>query len=103
MAIKLHFSSSNISNALDVFRKLRPRKYKYKEYITTIVDVLFLPNLSNIQLRIGHSQLNLFCYINSTVKYFEKLFFIKEFIDFVNIAMVSKSNTLKFFKRNNYH
>ena len=39
---KLHFSSSNISNALDVFRKLRPRKYKYNKYITTIVDVLFL-------------------------------------------------------------
>ena len=66
MAIKLSFSLSNISNALDVFRKLRPRNYKYKEYITTIVDVLFLSNLSNIQLRIGHSQLNLFCYINST-------------------------------------
>jgi hypothetical protein len=41
------FSSLNGSNALEVLRKLRPRKYKYKEYITTIkVDVLFLRNLT---------------------------------------------------------
>ena len=46
------FPSSNISNALEVFRKIRPRKYKYKEYVTTIVDVLFLSNLSIIHLRI---------------------------------------------------
>ena len=31
-------------NALDVFLKLKPRKYKYKEYITTIVYVLVLSN-----------------------------------------------------------
>ena len=35
------FSSRNITNVFDVFLKLKPRKYKYKEYITTIVEVLF--------------------------------------------------------------
>ena len=40
--------------------------YKYKEYLATIVDVLFLSNLSNIELKIGLSQLDLFCYINRT-------------------------------------
>lgn len=46
------FSSLNISNAY-VFRKLKPRKYKYKnkEYITMIEDVQFLTNPSNIQVR----------------------------------------------------
>ena len=39
---KLRFSSSNISNVLEVFRKLRLRKCKYKEYIITIMDGLFL-------------------------------------------------------------
>jgi hypothetical protein len=29
-------------------RKLNPRKYKYKEYITTMVDVLFLSNIITI-------------------------------------------------------
>jgi hypothetical protein len=33
-----------MTNALDVFLKLKPRKYKYKEYNTTIVNVLFLSN-----------------------------------------------------------
>jgi hypothetical protein len=42
------FSSLNITNVLEVFLKLKPRKYKYKEYITIIVDVLFLLNLNNI-------------------------------------------------------
>jgi hypothetical protein len=38
---------------LDVLRRLRPRKYKYKEYITTTaVDVLFLTNLTNMYVRI---------------------------------------------------
>ncbi|HSF52039.1 MAG TPA: hypothetical protein VLA74_14870 [Nitrososphaeraceae archaeon] len=46
-----------IVNALEVFRRLRPRKYKYKEYITIKVDVLFLTNLNNMQVRIGYSQL----------------------------------------------
>jgi len=34
--------SLKMTNALDVFLKLELRKYKYKEYIITIVDVLFL-------------------------------------------------------------
>jgi hypothetical protein len=34
-----------MTNALEVFLRLKPRKYKYKEYITIIVDVLFLSNL----------------------------------------------------------
>jgi len=34
--------------ALEVLHKLRPRKYKYKEYITKIVDVLFLSNVITI-------------------------------------------------------
>ncbi len=77
---KLRFSSSNISNTLEVFRKLRLRKCKYKEYIITIMQIQrvhnynngwsVFDNLSNIQLRIEHSQLNLFCYINSAIKYF---------------------------------
>ena len=40
----LLFSSLKIVSALNVFRRLRARKYKYKDYITTIVDVLFLSN-----------------------------------------------------------
>jgi len=52
--IWLGFSPSNISNGLEVFCKLRPtRKYKYKEYITTIVDVMFLTIFNNIQVRIN--------------------------------------------------
>jgi hypothetical protein len=49
----------NSSNALEIFRRLRPRKYKYKEYITIIVDVLFLTNLNNMYMyvRIQRSQL----------------------------------------------
>ncbi|MGZ5511602.1 MAG: hypothetical protein ACXWFC_14180, partial [Nitrososphaeraceae archaeon] len=38
------FLISKIVSALNVFRRLRARKYKYKEYITTIVNVLFLSN-----------------------------------------------------------
>jgi hypothetical protein len=38
----------NASSALDVFRKLRPRKYKYSEYIIIKVDVLFSTNLTHI-------------------------------------------------------
>jgi hypothetical protein len=43
---------------LDVLRRLRPRKYKYKEYITTTaVNVLFLTNLTNMYVRVvEHSQ-----------------------------------------------
>jgi hypothetical protein len=38
---------------LDVLRRLRPRKYKYKEYITTTaVNVLFLTNLTNMYVRV---------------------------------------------------
>ena len=32
--------STNGSKALDVFLKLKPRKYKYKAYITISADVL---------------------------------------------------------------
>ena len=71
---KLHFSSSNISNALDVFRKLRPRKYKYNRIHNYNSGCSVSDNLTNIQLRIEHSQLNLLCYINSTVKYFKNYF-----------------------------
>jgi len=31
---------SKITNTFDILRKLRARKYKYKEYITITVDVL---------------------------------------------------------------
>ena len=34
-------SSLKSINALDVFLKLNPRKYRYREYITIIEDVLF--------------------------------------------------------------
>jgi hypothetical protein len=40
--MSLLFSSLKIVSALNAFRRLRARKYKYKDYITTIVDVLFL-------------------------------------------------------------
>ena len=40
-----------ITNALEVFLKLNPRKYKYKEYISITVDVLFLSNLICILIR----------------------------------------------------
>ena len=42
---------SKITNALEVFLKLNPRKYKYKEYISITVDVLFLSNLICILIR----------------------------------------------------
>jgi len=42
---QLLFPSLKIPNALDVFLRLKPRKYKYKEYITITGDVLFLSNL----------------------------------------------------------
>ena len=35
------FSNPNINNTFYVLRKLNPRKYKYNEYITTIVDAFF--------------------------------------------------------------
>jgi hypothetical protein len=38
----------NITDAFDVFLKLKPRKYKYNEYITTIVDVFFLSKVITI-------------------------------------------------------
>ncbi|HEX5187272.1 MAG TPA: hypothetical protein VFV86_10325 [Nitrososphaeraceae archaeon] len=39
-------SSQNITNALEILRRLKPsRKYKYHEYITTMVDVFFLSNV----------------------------------------------------------
>jgi hypothetical protein len=42
------FSSLKIVSALDVFRSLRPRKYKYNECITIIVDVMIPTNHNNI-------------------------------------------------------
>ena len=38
----------NSSNALKVFCRLRPTKYKHKDYITVIVKGLFLTNLNNM-------------------------------------------------------
>ena len=51
-----------MTNAQEVFRKLRPtRKYNYREYITTLLDVLFLSkNLNVSRLEIGRLQRNLF-------------------------------------------
>ena len=40
--------SWNDYNAFNVLHKLNPRKYKYKEYIPTNVDDLFLSNSSKI-------------------------------------------------------
>jgi len=44
----LLFLFPNMDSDLDVFRKLKSKKYRYKEYITTIVNVLFLVNLNNM-------------------------------------------------------
>ena len=45
------FSSLKITNALEVFLKLKPKKYKYKEYISIPMNVLFLSNLICILIR----------------------------------------------------
>ena len=51
-SIQTHSLSLKIVSALEVFLRLKPRKYKYNEYIITIVDVLFLTNPNNIHVRI---------------------------------------------------
>jgi hypothetical protein len=38
------FPSLNMTNALKVFHRLRPRKYRLREYITIAMDILFLSN-----------------------------------------------------------
>ena len=43
----LLFSSEMMESGLLVFRKLNLRKYRYKDYVTTTVDILFLAILSN--------------------------------------------------------